>query len=152
MVVKTHALHISLMMMLVGSLVGCTSTTPSARQHDFDIASAARVAWQPVADAPTSFQGCEWGSASYPCQPYSKLEAPKTSISNASSHAVTAKTAQKSTHVKRISHKVTHHHTLPLCQPVPSSPIAAPVVVSTEVSQQNLLNPIGTHQETRSPS
>jgi hypothetical protein len=59
-------------------LAACTSVqTASERQVYFESASTAKLAWQPIPNESTSFQGCSWDSDDYPCQPYSKLNITK---------------------------------------------------------------------------
>lgn len=100
------------------SLCACTTVqTAGERQTYFESTSRAKLAWQPMPNESTSFQGCSWGSENYPCQPYSKLNVPKvvplegkkSSIKTSSSH-------------KKIQHRKLHQKPkpLPLCQPAPA--------------------------------
>lgn len=101
------------------SLAACTSVqTASERQTYFENASAARLAWQPMPNESTSFQGCSWGSVDYPCQPYSKVHA-----SQLTSETSLKRPSSMMTSHKKVMHKkkVPHTKALPLCQPAPAA-------------------------------
>jgi len=98
------------------SLAACTSVqTTGERQAYFETASAAKLAWQPSPNVSTSFQGCMWGSVDYPCQPHSRLDAPKQV-----SYKTTKPEPSRLPAHKKVSHTKSQRHTkpLPLCQPV----------------------------------
>lgn len=100
------------------SLTACTSVqTANDRQTYFESTSTVRLAWQPVPNESTSFQGCVWGGVDYPCQPYSKLQVSQQGAATSLKHEPLATTSHK-----KVSHKQKAQHTkaLPLCRPLPA--------------------------------
>ena len=94
-------------------LTACTTVqTASARQTYFENASTTRLAWQPVPNVPTSFQGCAWGSFDYPCQPYSQLHVSQQDLKTLQHSSSAAVSHKKAIHKKKASHM----KALPLCQ------------------------------------
>lgn len=100
------------------SLAACTSVqTASERQTYFENASTAKLAWQPMPNESTSFQGCAWSSVDYPCQPYSKLR-----VSQQTSGTSLKRPSSTTASHKNVIHKkkAPRTNTLPLCQPAPT--------------------------------
>jgi hypothetical protein len=113
-------------------LAACTTVqTASERQTYFENTSRVKLAWQSMPNVPTSFQGCEWGGESYPCQPYSKLNVPKVSSPDS-----TKSSTKVSSALKKVQKRKAHvkPKPLPMCQPLP--------VENTNVALANASSPI----------
>jgi len=134
--------QVLLLTISVMSLAACSFGTPLARQSYFETASAAKLAWQPAPNQPTSFQGCAWGSASYPCQPHTKLDVPVVSTHPSSPTLKSSVRAYKPIpHQSASSHTKTHH-ALPLCRPVTNSLVPTPTAITADTTSQIQSNPI----------